>query len=313
MQVFFVFLDSLSAYQLTGVHSHLQLLNTEGWEPGPHAFFLMCFDDFGNAHTIGGSVKRAVVKGGGGRPDTFPLPVLVPPELDVVCKVKHLGGGLYCLVCIIEAVGTHPLLVTDTLGRCLSMATLHIQHGPVSPLHCRLDSGNKYEATVFKEYTCHIYLYDDYFNPCHHHKSCHEVVVFLNSVHHSATLSRLPRGGANRFALKFSPKLAATSKLTVIIDQKRIGGAPPTIRVTHEHSGSFQMRFQMFRKLIVDHLLNKSHHSPFIMFDRSSILESALRNLNAFRTSFRVMFQSERGIDFGGLARYVCLQMKRLV
>ena len=286
-------------YLLTGSHPR-----DTSCKPGQHGFYLDCCDEYGNRHTAGGAVKIAVVKGAG---HLAIGPVLSLNAIqscvtreDSKCEVTHLGSGRYSLKCALFGAGSHPVLVTNVQGKTECLTTVSVTHDPSPwPLHCWLDPDNTYESPPFRQYTCHIYLYDRYFNPFKA-KTLH-VAVYLDSHFHHGILKKASE--PNRYVIQFTPQVTTVCcKLKISISDAFIGDEPKTFKI--QENNSFKDRLVNFRRT-----LSLSRHglwsNELVTIDRSNLLESALENQNALKCNrFRIRFLYENGIDEGALSRY---------
>lgn len=88
------------------------------YDLGSHDFLLNCCDVYGNPHTVGGGVEKAVVEGAGclkiGPVLSLGAILASPPRQDSVCKVTYVGGGSYSLKCDLFGVGKYRFLVTTS-------------------------------------------------------------------------------------------------------------------------------------------------------------------------------------------------------
>ena len=230
---------------------------------------------------------------------------------DSICSVEHCGDGLYQLQCTVYCAGHHPLLITDVHGKMVHMMTLQVQPGTVYPPHCRLDPNNSYIAPVFQKYTCHVYLYDEYFNPCCLTQNdmvrawvgAQNLSVTRAMSHHEHLETAESKGEYNLLTFKFSPQPATATELWVKINEENLPFCPVPIKITGEEP--FKRRLERLRRNIQQEQYRKARYAPTITIDRSNILESALQNAEYFYTTVHVRFGDEPGVDFGGVARYV--------
>lgn len=266
-------------------------------------------------------MKKAVVRGAGKASisSESSLEVIcaqLSKRPDSVCSVEHCGDGLYQLQCTVYCAGHHPLLITDVHGKTVCMMTLQVQPGNVYPPHCRLDPNNSYIASVFQEYTCNVYLYDEYFNPCclTHKDMVHAWVGAQNlsvaratcTSHHDRLETIKPKGDHNLVTFKFSPQPTTATELWIKINEKNLPFCPVSIKITGEEP--FKRRLDRLRRNIQQEQYRKARYAPTVTIDRSNILESALQNAEYFYTTVHVRFGDEPGIDLGGVARYVSTQ-----
>lgn len=276
------------------------------YKPGSHGFNLKCFDKFGNAHTVGGRIKKAVVKGAGqlyiGSVPNLRAIWSAASRRDSECKVQYMGSGRYSLECFIQGAGNYPLLVTDAQGKTACMATIHVKSGRVWPAHCWLDPNNSYNSPPNKIFTCYIYLYDRYFNPCFSFTSDTSVTVLLGSQSLSAVLVRSPTpccGVLNRCQIKFTPQITGNRSelLKIFINNCPIADDPKIFHITEEVS--FKGRLSHLRSTTEREVAML----PIVTIDRSNILESTLQKLTVLDFKFRVRFVGESGIDTCGMSR----------
>lgn len=274
------------------------------YKPGSHEFQLKCFDKFGNAHTVGGRIKKAVVRGAGqlyvGSVPNLEAIENAPPRQDIECKVQHMSSGRYSLKCFIQGAGFHPLLVMDAQGKAACMAIIHVKSDRIWPPHCWLHPQNSYKSPPNRIFTCYIYLYDRYFNPCFSFTSDTSVTVLLGSQLLSAALVQSPPTPCcGAFQIKFTPQITGTSSelLKIFINNCPIGDDPKTFHITEEMS--FQERLCHLRSTTD----REGVMLPIVTIDRSNILESTLQNLTVLDFKFRVRFVGESGIDTGGMSR----------
>ena len=279
----------------------------EYYKPGEHAFSLHCCDEYGNSHTAGGAIKKAVVKGAGrivseGGKVSFAALLKFPQQRhDAECAVEHIGRGRYTLKCTLHGAGKHQLIVTDALGKTHPMATVQVVSGPVYPPNCRMDPKNVYETTLFTLYTFHLYAFDRSFNPCCLCRN-HVLVLVGSDTPYFELLPAPPP--ANRVAINFAPQAAAVSvELRVSINGEFIGGEPKKLLIK---SRSLEERLDEVREMLAQPLRDSQTVSQGVAtIDRSNLLEDALRNHAAFRSRhFYVRFRGESGIDEGGVSRY---------
>ena len=246
---------------------------------------------------------------GAGRLDVGPVLSLdailaSPPRQDSVCQVTHVGGGTYSLQCGLFGAGEHRLLVTTTRGKTECMASIFVagQYAIVWPPHCFLDPSNIYEAKSFETYTCYIHLFDQYFNS---YRGCRSnVKVLLDDLPHPATLTpTLAPKFESCFKLEFTPRSTAEKyEMKITIDSMLIGDTPKVFSISKGRA--FQERVQSFRKRMHNEQLLRGLDFGFVAIDRSSILQSALRNQHMLKHNFKVRFNDENGIDMGGISRY---------
>lgn len=276
------------------------------YKPSFHGFNLKCFDKFGNAHTVGGRIKKAVVKGAGqlliGSVPNLRALQSASSRRDSECKVQYMGSGRYSLKCFIQGTGNYPLLVTDAQGKTACMATINVKSDRVWPAHCWLDPNNTYNSPPNTIFTCYIYLYDRYFNPCFNFTSDTSVTVLLGSQLLPTMLVRSPTpccGVLNRHQIKFTPQITGTTSelLKIVINNRPIGDDPKMFHITEDVS--FKGR--------LSHLRSTTGRGvamlPIVTIDRSNILESTLQKLTVLDFKFRVRFIGESGIDTGGMSR----------
>ena len=228
-----------------------------------------------------------------------------PLRQDCECEVRHVGSGRYSLKCTLQGAGTHPLLVTDAHGKTECMTTLRVTHARIWPPHCWLDPNNVYRTLPDVQYTCHVYLYDRYFNPCCGCESDLRVSVFLGEQLQSAIFHTLSSREFNRLMIEFTPRTTeASCELKIAINNQIIGDLSKTFCIRDEVS--FMDKLRRVRNALYFREQVQQSFVPIITMDRSNILESALQNHSLLKSKFRVRFRGENGIDGGGISRYSC-------
>ena len=288
---------------LTGNHPGLNK-----YRPGQHGFYVDCYDEYGNSHTVGGSIKKAVVKGAG-HLSTKPIHSLSEIQScmkreDSECVVTDVGGGRYSFTCALFGAGIHSLLVTDVMGKTECLVTLQvINESSPWPPHCWLDPNNTYKSKPFKKCTNYMYLYDRYYNTFQGSTNGMIITLSLDSHSYYCELQKVSKS-TNHYMFQFIPQIASGCyKLKACINNVCIADEPKDFEV--------KSNWESFRKLITHLRRNLQASFPpsipiIVQIDRSNILESALQNHASLKyNQFRVRFLNEDGIDQGALSRYV--------
>lgn len=269
--------------------------------------FLKVRDPYGNAHTSGGAVKRAVVKHAAQRHSQHPDMAIQRIQAaqqhnanDAECSFDHLGNGEYRLKCQVFTAGKHSVVITDQY-RSHIMGTVRVQSGRPHAAHCRLHPMNTYQGEVSQPYRCHLYLFDQYFNGCLP-ESCLlvEATVGTQNLHSYFAFAV----AFNCVKLSFTPTSAGKKPLVIKVCGQPIPGSPLVLNIV-AHPVSFQQKFKKLKTYLV-----KNHcvgYTPTLTMSRENVLESAIQELHDhyFHHIIRVRFGDEPGMDTGGVSRYV--------
>ena len=272
------------------------------YKPGQHSFYLNCYDDFGNPHTVGGAILKATVVGAG------PLDVGSQPSLgeiqtsrrlDSECEIAYVGAGKYLLQCTLVGAGSHHLVVVHCdKGWGVRLTSVCVsQESEVWPQHCWLDPNNVYRSPSFECCTCYIYLYDRHFNP-YCRGAGMSAIVYLGAFMHVVYLSKTST--VNRYEFKFTPQLYCSCKLRVSINDTYIADQARIFTVSKGQA--FRKKLADFRRFIRKFYVYEWH--PCHTVDRSKILESALEARRHLHYRSFIQFKGESGIDAGGVSRY---------
>ncbi len=307
-------------------------------------FCLRAADSYGNRHTTGGAVKAAIIRGAGKRRQQDPLSAGGggPPEegveeltepaarSDVICDVSYASGGCYEIKCRVFTTGTHDLLVSDSSERwCLSQRALafgrvRVISGPPHGSSCKLASSNSYVGTIGFRHYFFMELFDEYGNHSHFSDitaANWEIEARAGShVLSVCTVSDALREGpgvvtpptsigtsvaAARFvALAFTPCQVGVAMLHVRINHALLPACPVpfSIRISEVTLATKVRSLRAF--------LQGRHgrgYTSTLTMDRSRLLESAVQELQGelFSKTVRVRFGDERGLDMGGISKYV--------
>ena len=269
--------------------------------------FLKVQDPYGNAHTSGGAVKRAVVKHAAQRHSQHPDMTIQMIQAaqqhnanDAECSFDHLGNGEYQLKCKVFTAGKHSVVITDQFKSHV-MGTVRVQSGRPHPAHCRLHPINTYQGEVSQPYRCYLSLFDQYFNSCLA-DSCSFVEATVGTQNlrcYSAFVVAL-----NCVQLSFTPTSAGKKSLVIKVCGQPIPGSPLVLNIV-AHPVSFQQKFQKLKAYLVqNHCVG---YTPTLTMNRENILESAIQELHDhyFHHVIRVRFGNEPGMDTGGVSRCV--------
>ena len=278
--------------------------------------FLRARDAFGNPHTAGGTIADVVIPGAGLRPQTGMQQRLALGE-DVHCKIEDSGDGLYNIEGLVFSSGTHQLTVMDQCGTAhkLSSVTLNVIPSALFASKCTLHFPSR-EATVGVRYTCFLYLFDQFGNPCPAtYQNCGRYVngVASGQKMGMSTLSEMSESvrmapgldvKPNCVVLSFTANSPGNKELLITVNDELVSSPPIVISVVRA-SQSFAAKIKQLRSQLSARY--GSTYTPTITIDRASLLESAVNMLQEehFRKVIRVRFGEEPGIDVGGPSRFV--------
>ena len=261
--------------------------------------FLRARDGYGNAHTSGGAVKRAIVEHAAQR-DPQRLDAQLCTVKDSECSIIHLGNGDYQLQCQVFTAGNHSIVVTDQYERSEVMGTVKVQDGRPHAPNCRIDPTNTYQAMVSERYECYLYLYDRFFNSCS--PAYHSFVEATVGADHLQTFFA-PGPLSNRVKLYFTPTSRGIKQLLIKVFAEVVPGCPIDLNII-ALTQSFKQKFKNLKTYLVNnHCVG---YTPTLTINRENILESAVQTLydDYFHCIIRVRFGAEPGMDTGGVSRY---------
>ena len=272
--------------------------------------FLKARDCYGNAHTSGGAIQQAVVRGAGKREfnpnlDLAGIRALASRPKEARITVEHTGNGVYQMQCEVFTLGSHFINVTDQYGKSLTIGTLEVVPGPPSVHHCRLDPNNSYKAVTTEKHTIFLHVYDRFFNPSTFAETNIQATIGSQTLHVTPALQvrGSPSTRLNCFALSFTPVSQGKQQLKVTVAGELLPSCPIEVNVI-PLTESFDVKLKRLRTYLKGR--HCSGYTPTITIDRDNILESAIHQLHEshFHHVVRVRFGDEPGIDTGGVARY---------